>query len=1172
MKHLYYLIFALLITFSGYSQAKKAAFEYITMEDGLPENRITTLLQDKKGYIWLGTQNGLVRHDGYTTKVYEFRTSSKIDFYYINCIFEDSKGIIWVGTEYVGLFRYDVVNDKFVLADMGKGIDLKKKSIKSIREDSQGTIWLITKNENNEVGLASEHNNDLYKYNPDTKKTIAFGAVHKGKNKIDASVLNVVTEDSNGKIWLGTSNGLYGYDKKEQRFVQEIKKGTSNVADVWHIVESPTEKGVLWLANQGLANSGGGVTRLNTSSKALKNYLKADGLGSDTIFSLYKDSHKRLWAGTMNGISLIDSKTGTIKNYFPADSGPANRGYGGVVVGMAETQDEKMWIVGPVGIMQFDIKTKTFTRYTTKSGNARGLEHFSLNYTVPPLMDKSGTLYVATLDLGLLRLNNQKSNYTFLKDDYENEKGYKGGTVYKAVQGKDGMYWLAAKNGIIKWDRKANTFETVPDKDSKNAAWNVVVDKDGKIWYALIAGGLYSYDPLTGAVQTFIKDPNNPKSLPVNNAFTLLCDSKNRIWVGTYGAGLCRFDADTRSFIRYPFEVREGNAITKTDKLDDSNVVSINEDSEGNIWVGTNFGGLNKLDEKTGKFSHYNDRSIGMMCITSFYEEGNGIIWAGSYLHGLFRIDTKTGKVKVYRQEDGLLANNVQGITRDNEGNLWIASERGLTRFNLKTGRFFAITKANGLPESQFIRPPFKDANGNFFMVSKRGLVIFNPEDIKSSPIPPATHIQSISYPGYAKDREEKTVYLAGTESPELAYDENRITFRYIGLHYDNPELNQYRYKLEGYDDKWIEAGTQRSVTYTNLSPGTYTFKVKSANSDGIWDEKGSSITVTILPPWWRTWWAYTICALVFAALLRGYIVYRSRKLKYKNRELEEKVALRTGELNASLESLKTTQSQLIQSEKMASLGELTAGIAHEIQNPLNFVNNFSDVSIELLDEMSEELDKGDIEEAKAIAADVKQNLEKINHHGRRADGIVKGMLQHSRASSGQKEPTDINALADEYLRLAYHGLRAKDKSFNAELITHFDESLAKVNVVPQDVGRVLLNLFTNAFYATQDKSRQSQSVTSSAVEMAFKPTVTVTTLQKRNSVEIIVKDNGTGIPDAIKDKILQPFFTTKPTGEGTGLGLSLSYDIIVKGHGGSIEIESTEGQGSEFKISLPAS
>ncbi|MEP2057930.1 MAG: ATP-binding protein [Maribacter litoralis] len=287
----------------------------------------------------------------------------------------------------------------------------------------------------------------------------------------------------------------------------------------------------------------------------------------------------------------------------------------------------------------------------------------------------------------------------------------------------------------------------------------------------------------------------------------------------------------------------------------------------------------------------------------------------------------------------------------------------------------------------------------------------------------------------------------------------------------------------------------------------------------------------------------------------------KSALITSQNEKLELKVKERTSELNQSLEELKATQSQLIQSEKMASLGELTAGIAHEIQNPLNFVNNFSEVSNELIDEMNEELDKGDLEEVKAISLDIKQNLEKINHHGKRADNIVKGMLQHSRSSSGTKEPTDINVLADEYLRLAYHGLRAKDKTFNAELITNFDESIGKVNIVPQDMGRVILNLITNAFYAVNEKKQRDDS---------FKPIVTVSTKKSDQHITISVSDNGNGIPEKVKEKIFQPFFTTKPTGQGTGLGLSMSYDIVTKGHGGKLMVETESDKGTTFIIELP--
>jgi signal transduction histidine kinase len=253
-----------------------------------------------------------------------------------------------------------------------------------------------------------------------------------------------------------------------------------------------------------------------------------------------------------------------------------------------------------------------------------------------------------------------------------------------------------------------------------------------------------------------------------------------------------------------------------------------------------------------------------------------------------------------------------------------------------------------------------------------------------------------------------------------------------------------------------------------------------------------------------------------------------------------------------------------VQAEKMASLGELTAGIAHEIQNPLNFVNNFSEVSKELLDEMKTELDSGNTIDAKDIADDVIQNLEKINHHGKRADAIVKSMLQHSRSSSGKKEPTDINALADEYLRLAYHGLRAKDKSFNAKFETDFDNSIGKINIISQDIGRVLVNLINNAFYAVSEKKKQEAN--------GYEPTVTVFTKKIDDKIEIKVKDNGNGIPQKVLDKIFQPFFTTKPTGQGTGLGLSLSYDIVTKGHGGELKVETKEGEGSEFIIQLSAS
>ena len=310
----------------------------------------------------------------------------------------------------------------------------------------------------------------------------------------------------------------------------------------------------------------------------------------------------------------------------------------------------------------------------------------------------------------------------------------------------------------------------------------------------------------------------------------------------------------------------------------------------------------------------------------------------------------------------------------------------------------------------------------------------------------------------------------------------------------------------------------------------------------------------------------YAMLAVIVIFILIAYLLYINNRNRQKaNTILQQQKEV----LQSTIAELKSTQSQLIQSEKMASLGELTAGIAHEIQNPLNFVNNFSEVNKELIGELKEEIKKGNIEEVNAIADDIEANEKKINHHGKRADAIIKGMLQHSRSSNATKEPTNINALADEYLRLSYHGLRAKDNSFNATLKTDFDESIGNINIIPQDMGRVLLNLLNNAFYAVNEKFK--------AEGKAYEPVVTITTRRLGSppvggdggKVEISVKDNGNGIPPKVVDKIFQPFFTTKPTGQGTGLGLSLSYDIV-KAHGGELKVKTKEGEGTEFTIQLP--
>jgi signal transduction histidine kinase len=446
--------------------------------------------------------------------------------------------------------------------------------------------------------------------------------------------------------------------------------------------------------------------------------------------------------------------------------------------------------------------------------------------------------------------------------------------------------------------------------------------------------------------------------------------------------------------------------------------------------------------------------------------------------------------------------------------------------------------------------------------------------------------------------------------SLSFAHDQNNLNFSFAVTDYRAPETNKYFTRLEGYDSAWHEAGAEKTAYFYNVPPGDYIFLIKAFDSDGLQLQK--TIAVHISPPWWKTWWAYLLYLAIFlTAVLIAFRVLKQRIIERERQKSQEFELAQAKEIEKAYKELKSTQAQLIQAEKMASLGELTAGIAHEIQNPLNFVNNFAEINSELIEEAEEAIDKGDRAEAKLILSDLKDNEKKIRHHGQRADAIVKNMLQHSRSNAGQKEPTDINALADEYFRLAYHGLRAKDKSFNATLNTDFDKNIGKINIIPQDIGRVLLNLYNNAFYAVSAKASayakdladrsataDAAQAKSSAIETetlattdavnkkktvageTYEPTVTVSTKlfsafadplisKSTNSIIISVKDNGNGIPEKVVEKVFQPFFTTKPTGQGTGLGLSLSYDII-KAHGGEISIKNNPGEGAEFIITLP--
>ncbi|MDX1641688.1 MAG: ATP-binding protein, partial [Balneolaceae bacterium] len=606
-----------------------------------------------------------------------------------------------------------------------------------------------------------------------------------------------------------------------------------------------------------------------------------------------------------------------------------------------------------------------------------------------------------------------------------------------------------------------------------------------------------------------------------------------------------------------------------------------------------------------------------------------------------------------FTTDDGLPANTVPAILQDGDGFIWISTVEGqpqsprngsLSRFNPASISFANFTRQAGLPDIGFSMSGLKTTDGLLFFGGIGGLTFFDPAKIQD----PVYESPKIALTGLQISNEQITLensdlisrplYLEN--SLELSHDQNDLTIDYKAFAYINTDQVQYQYKLEPYDSDWISARTQQNARYSQLPPGDYLFRVRTVDSRGRFNTEEATIAISILYPWWRTWWAYGLYVLLLALGVFAVDRFQRRRLISKERERarereleqEKKYSKQLQDaytkLEESLTNLKAAQQQLVQQEKLASLGQLTAGIAHEIKNPLNFVNNFSDVSIELVEEAREEVKRQKAEgksktgdgrreteespfeggagvpasvgtevgdEAESgndsslsiileILEDIETNLRKIHEHGSRADGIVKSMLMHSRGGDGKPEPTPLNPLIKEYVNLAFHGMRAGDDPINVDINFDLDESIGDVNLVAEDFSRVILNLCNNAFDAMREKlsekakgkrqkspfegGKDGEAVQGDDAGPDYNPKLIVQTRKSDKSVSIEIEDNGPGIPADIMDKILQPFFTTKKGTAGTGLGLSITNDIV-KAHGGSLNIRSADGEGSTFIIEL---
>lgn len=1083
---------------------------------------VLDIMPDRFGYIWMATQNGLIRYDGYEFKRYYYNPndSTSIQTIVTWSLHEDRKGNIWIGCLDFA-YKYDPFKKsfhKYEFTHLLSRPHYETFGAWAITEDTRGRIYF---------GASSMYGDEVRQgllYLDEGQAEIKLFDSQPG---LEVKNITSMISDDKGDVWIAAFNGFFKIDAR-----RKLSK-----------IELPAAFVFAWdkFYNFKLSLDANGILLLTNTNSSIFEYDPVKG-----SFKHY----------SLQGFMKDENKAIQI-NYVAADS-----------TGL-------VWLATDRGLATFDRANGKLTRFKENPSSESKIEKVAINKLV---FDSFGNLWLSSPSMGALKYENRAIFESFGFNPDEENTSLTPGWVNAIYEVSNEEIWIVTNAGLNVWNPSSQSLKPYPFNKIIPGVWvsfGLFENNPGELFLSTNLGS-FKFAPATGEIEK-MNFPGVADSVEIHQFHK---DKKDNLWLTTR-SGLFKRIKGRENFIRYDLSLLPGANFTSNE------VRGVFESEKHGLWLLTNNGLFLYNYQKDAIERHGYDKTLGDVFVTqdinSFYEDNMGFAWVGTWEGGLSRYDIDKREIITYTTSDGLPSMSIQAILCDEKNNvLWLSTFDGLSRFDLGTRQFNNYSIADGIQGQLFADGSFsKTSQGLFLFGGSDGVTYFEPNQITKNSIPPKVFITDIKINNgsiFSDPENKPSKPLFETAQITLPFKKNNISIDFLAIHYSDPSKNKYAYKLENYEDVWREVGNQRSAFYSNLPPGDYVFRVKAANRNGVWNEEGASIRLVITPPWWKTNWAYALYVLVFILGIRGiHVLQRKRVIRLERLKAQAKELEQAREIEKAYETLKATQAQLIQAEKMASLGVLTAGIAHEIQNPLNFVTNFSEVSRDLIDELNQVRIKNqtlqhtlgtenknpenDLEDE--ILKEIKENLSKISLHGKRADAIVKSMVEHSRTTSGVKELTDINALIESSLQLAYHGYCSKEKNCTCELKTVLDGTLPHVNIIPQDIGRVLLNVFNNAFYAVNEKLKTDTK--------GYKPIVRVTTKNLTNSLKISIVDNGIGIPAGIKDKIFNPFFTTKPSGKGTGLGLSLAYDIV-KAHGGEIKVESEEGKGANFNLTLPIS
>ena len=1151
-KQVYILIGALLIcSMIQYSaQAQDNIFRHITPRDGLPSGFVWTMMQDSKGFIWVGTNNGLARHNGYSTVSYEANSddSTSISGNIVSKLIEYKESMFLVATN-GGLDLFNPATEEFRLLVPPDSLPSMGAVSDIILLDEQ-TLWIIATN-----GLYLVDHSAL---GNERSEMVHYPFPEGDENETPGR--NILAADNKNNLWVGTSSTLLKFNVETKEFIdigpvsdraEEIIRGS-----IWDMLFTSN--------NSLLISSTEGLAILEEGDDQIREVRQLGNIGGEVLRqagfqSITEDPEGNIWLGT-----------------------------------------------GVIGAIHWNPVSGEVSAYRATDNSADTIASDDVHYAFE---DEEGNIWFGYHYLGASVMYDDSWNYTIHMPFPELPASDPRNMIISAYMDDAGTIWATTASGVIKglgsqepeyFEFDAAAFDAI---DTFQVLTMIPATFDNKLFIQVINNGTAIPVFITFDT-TDISDPFAVVEIP--NDISLPTSDRVVIHEDYFYASLFNEEA-----------ILQFNYLTNETELIELPVTGTYSDApfqvsgafhvEGNdlytqaYWLGTPEGvvsekfimNLDTYEFRPHDFNvDYPIRDIQAPLI-SWYDPG--VLYINSST-GLIRLDNLNSSYSVlFEDQMSLLREGSRLMVEDQEGYIWMNNLTGLTRLDplTETVEYFEIPLDRFRSLDSF---PASLPNGDIIFPGQGNYLRFDPSDLRSTQPVGETIITSVQ---------------AGTESYELLYSEveedieiesaqNTLTFSFFGLDYRDPVSINYRYRILGAEnERWTEVGTQRSVFIPNLPAGGYTFEVQSGSQFGSFNGQTASLNFSILPPWWNTIPAYIVYLLLIGGLIFGIDRRQRKKLIQKERErAREKELEQAREIEKAYKNLKAAQEQLVQQEKLASLGQLTAGIAHEIKNPLNFVNNFSELSLELLDEIREEIrqmtrdgrpesEKGKVKSESPSPAgegrcegeqgsdpdlileilnDIETNLKTIHKHGSRADSIVKSMLQHSRGGTGSMEPADLNGIIKEYVNLCFHGMRAGKHPINVDIDLQLDDSIGNVPLIAEDFCRVIVNLVNNAFDAMREKTFQGFQTLGGLED--YQPKLTVRTQKMDNTVIIEIEDNGPGISDEIKDKILQPFFTTKKGTEGTGLGLSITNDII-KAHGGNLSIQS-DSKGSTFVITIP--